>query len=490
MSTQVVRIASFTKGSLHGIGNEAERKPTRTMQNRNEDIDPSLTVLNHSFKQSDYGMYQTWKDTMKELNVQWKETKKAIAFEGMVVTADKEFFEELGWHKGMPLEDKTKQFFEESYDWAVKQIGYKGTDSNVLSAVVHLDETTPHLQLYYVPVTEKWQSKVYQKDSQGHVVRNEKGVPQVARNADGKIAYEVHENDSEPRLSRSEFWRLRGAQSSYRQLQDKFHSFIGSKYGLGRGEVGSDRVHKTKAQWEKEQLDKELAAKKIDVANYRAVDNVDVKNLPAGRSLIRTEDLNQIIDYAKAYLSNHRQLEIAEEMRTEYHFKLRNVEKLVESAKQLERDASAKRLEQTGLNKSYQKLQEQIENLKAKDKENNEFILQNHFTVIPKLKERLVEMVGTMRYIHDELLLPDDRDGDFGKSIESLIKGTGDVFEELGDKETMDKLESIIGLDTRFTEHMKEYGYQFVDEEREKEEQESNKQETLQHWLQQEELEL
>lgn len=114
---------------------------------------------------------------MQELNATFKETKKSAAFEGMIITSDTAFFERLGWKKGEETPYAVMEFFNRCYEFALRQIGYHGTDKNILSAVIHLDEKTPHLQLYYIPVVDTAKKKVYEKDKDGKVKRNAKGSP-------------------------------------------------------------------------------------------------------------------------------------------------------------------------------------------------------------------------------------------------------------------------------------------------------------------------
>lgn len=111
------------------------------------------------------------------------------------------------------------EYWRECYDWAVKEIGYQGTDKNIISAVVHADETSLHLQLYYVPITERWQEKVYAKDEDGKVLRNANGSPIQAKDENGKTIYRQVEDLTAPKLSRTEFWRVRGGQTSYSQCK-------------------------------------------------------------------------------------------------------------------------------------------------------------------------------------------------------------------------------------------------------------------------------
>ena len=257
ISYQVLRIEKFSKGDLGKIGAETERT---TKHHRNEDIDSERTPLNYYFKKSEGGLHAQWKQTMQDLNATFKETKKAVAFEGVIITSDKTFFEERGYVPCEPLPLELQKFFADSYAFLKRQIGYHGTDQNILSAAVHLDETTPHLQLYYIPVVDEGRKKVYAKGANGKVLRNEKGSPVQAKDKNGKSLYERTQLE-QPKICSSEFWEQRGAQASFGNLQDEFHEQVARYYGLERGEVGSSKKHTTKYQWQKQQQEQELAEK-------------------------------------------------------------------------------------------------------------------------------------------------------------------------------------------------------------------------------------
>ena len=183
ISYQVIRVEQFTKGSLGKIGAEAERT---SVHNRNEDIDSERTPLNLYFKKSEGGLTAQWKKTMQELNATFREKKKSVAFEGMIITSDTAFFERLGWEKGKDTPNAVMEFFNSCYEFALWGIGYKVTDKIILSAVIHLDETTPHLQLYYIPIVDTAKKKVYEKGADGKVKRNEKGSPIQKKDERGK----------------------------------------------------------------------------------------------------------------------------------------------------------------------------------------------------------------------------------------------------------------------------------------------------------------
>ncbi len=285
MSSQVLRVEGFSKGSLMGIGREVEREENYVLQHRNPDIDIERTHLNHIYKQTKNGMYSEFKDICKKLNVSNADNlkKNATAFEGIVITSDKEYFENLGYVPGQEPPEKVKEFFDKSYDFAKQEIGFQGTDNNILSAVVHYDETTPHLQLYYVPVVDSWKDKVYQKDENGKVLKNANGSPIQARDNKGKIIYNDIENSEERRLNRTQFWQNKGGKNSYSLMQDRYYEQISKEYGLGRGEKGSTKQHTTKAQWEAQKLEKEL--------------DIKTKELTAHQQKI--EKLKSELEYAK-----------------------------------------------------------------------------------------------------------------------------------------------------------------------------------------------
>jgi len=306
MSNQVVRVQGFSKGSLSGIGKEAER--AEEVNHRNADIDPDRRYLNLAFKETQNGFYSEYHDIRTALNAQGKESKNAVAFEGMVITSDTAFFEGLGWEKGKPAPSKLLEYFRDSYEWAKTQIGYQGTDKNIISAVVHMDETTPHLQLYYLPITDKWREKVYAKDETGKVLRTAKGVPVQAKGEDGKSLWNRCKDSSAPKHSKVEFWYERGAQHSYRRMQDSYHENIGARYGLERGEIGSDREHTTKQQWQAQQLEKEVAPlKKLQVKALEVEPELS-RLAPPGYVAIKKKDFELLQSQAKSFVVNRNEI--------------------------------------------------------------------------------------------------------------------------------------------------------------------------------------
>ena len=266
MSYQVLRVEKFQKKDLLKIGAETERT---AKHHRNEDIDRGRTPLNYYFKKSEGGLSAQWKKIVKDFGITFKETKKVVAFEGIIITSDTAFFEKLGWIRGHPTPNAVKQFFCDCYDFILREIGFRGGDENILSAVVHMDETTPHLQLYYVPLVDEGRKKVYAKGADGKVLRNARGSPIQAKDNRGKSMYE-YVTLEHPKICSSDFWEMRGSQLSFGNLQDSFQERVGWRYGLERGEVGSNKKHTTKYQWQKQQQEKELSEKNAALTQANA----------------------------------------------------------------------------------------------------------------------------------------------------------------------------------------------------------------------------
>lgn len=309
MSYQVVRVQGYSKGSLTGIGRENERDGS---QYRNTDIDTELSHLNIALKETQNGFYAEYHDIRAALNVQSKEPKNAVAFEGLVITSDTAFFEGLGWERGKPTPPEVEKFFRESYEWAKGQIGYLGTDKNIMSAVVHMDETTPHLQLYYLPITEKYAKKIYAKDENGKILRNDKNQPIQLTKAQGG-GYREIEDKEKPSHSKADFWRARGGNTSYRRMQDSYQEKVGSRYGLERGEIGSDREHQSHHAWKTKQLEKEIAplqdlkeaADEVVPVRTKATKPLEL----VGLVTIKRKDYETLQSQAKSYAVNRDEVE-------------------------------------------------------------------------------------------------------------------------------------------------------------------------------------
>lgn len=187
MSYAIVRNEKLTRAEVNGKCTHNDRK---AKCHTNKDIDPTRTHLNYYIKKNNYTYTKEFDKLRKEQNLAGHLRENSIIMCQMIFTSDQEFFDRVG-------EQETKKYFDECYKFICnyKNLG----EENIISAVVHLDEGTPHLHLMFVPV-------VHTKDK------------------DGKDIEKICARD---------FWKGR---DSYRKLQDAYFEHVKSKgFDLERG---------------------------------------------------------------------------------------------------------------------------------------------------------------------------------------------------------------------------------------------------------------
>lgn len=248
MGSQILRVATYKSGGINYIGREEYRQD---YNHKNGDIDGDRTHLNITIGNKEKTLYRAWKKRLDKLGIKIPTRKNQNVMEQLMITASPDFFKSLGWDveaaKGWSREDiptQIKQYFNDTLGFVKEYIGR----DNIISATIHFDETSPHMHVDYIPVISGKQKRkdVYVKDADGKCVRDEKGHAIRARGADGKTLYEYV--DVAPEINRGMFWTERGGRQSYRKMQDLFYEQVAQKYGLDRGQVGSDRQHEEQSK--------------------------------------------------------------------------------------------------------------------------------------------------------------------------------------------------------------------------------------------------
>ncbi|MFR3183109.1 MAG: MobV family relaxase [Clostridia bacterium] len=187
MSYAIIRNTNYKMSNLSGIYRHNERKNTNYS---NKNINKEFSHLNYSIK-APYSTYtKIFQDIRKKYELKGMIKKVSNVMCEFIITSDKEFFESIG-------EEETKRYFQTAYKF-VANYNNLGEDF-IVSAKVHLDESTPHLHILFIPV-------VHKKDKNGNNI--------------SKIAC-------------SEYWK---GKDSYKKLQDNFYSYmIKSGFNLERG---------------------------------------------------------------------------------------------------------------------------------------------------------------------------------------------------------------------------------------------------------------
>ena len=306
MSTHFVDVHTFPKPFLSNLEGSLRRK---------KDIFPDFEKK--CFKVIKEGFNADWTRIQNELNCTFKGVKKSTAFECVLVTTQEDFLKNhFKWEIGREMSAELHQFWQDSYDWAVRKIGYLGTDRNILSAVVY-EEDTLQLRVYYLPVTEKWRNKIYARDEKsGLIMLNAHGSPIQQRDEHGKIIYDYVESTVNPKLSKTEFWRVRGGRYAYSQLQDSFFDEVGIRYGLERGIPVKGSKYFSKAKTEALQLKAErdqLAAEIEPLRQLRAAlneidESAATTKLPFGFVAVKETSFDTVKEQAKSYAVNRNEI--------------------------------------------------------------------------------------------------------------------------------------------------------------------------------------
>ena len=140
MSYAIIRNEKLTRVEAQGAYIHNAR---RSKGHTNKDIDNTRTHLNFYCKKNEQTYIKEFDRIKKEYDLKGHIRSNSIILCEMMITSDNEFFDKIGL-------EETKRYFRESYEFVCnyKNLGEK----YIVSAVVHLDETTPHMHLIYIPV--------------------------------------------------------------------------------------------------------------------------------------------------------------------------------------------------------------------------------------------------------------------------------------------------------------------------------------------------
>lgn len=140
MSFAIMRLSKIKIGNIGGVDKHNERKNENYS---NQDINKELTHLNYNLIEC-----QSYKKKInEELDKRYTSSRSirsdAVLGVEVIFTSDNEFFKKLTPEQEKLYFEKSLEFLQ---DFASKE--------NVISAVVHKDETTPHMHCVFTPITK------------------------------------------------------------------------------------------------------------------------------------------------------------------------------------------------------------------------------------------------------------------------------------------------------------------------------------------------
>ena len=120
---------------------EAHHERQKEQYASNPDIDTSRSKYNFYIVKPEGRYYHFIQSRIEQAGCRTR--RDSTRFVDTLITASPEFFE-----KKSPKE--IQEFFQRAADFLIGRVGKE----NIVSAVVHMDEKTPHLHLVFVPLTK------------------------------------------------------------------------------------------------------------------------------------------------------------------------------------------------------------------------------------------------------------------------------------------------------------------------------------------------
>lgn len=223
MSAGVCRIQKINGGAKNIAGVQIHNRRERTHSNSNPDIDFEKSAENYTLKDTDLSYNKAVQARIQSGYKGQKTIRKdAVLMCEVLFTSDKAFFERLS-------AEQERAFFEECYKFAADRYG----EENIISAVVHCDEKTPHLHLDFVPLT-----------------------------SDGRLSAKS----------------VLGGKKDLQKLQDDFFAEVGKKWGLERGnraDLDSPNAEKPRSHLETAELKRDTEQKLTEL--QRKADEIKMK---------------------------------------------------------------------------------------------------------------------------------------------------------------------------------------------------------------------
>lgn len=142
MAFVVAHVEKYSSGACAGLGIHVDRK---TEEHSNKNIDNTLSSENVELVEKyNNNLYGAVKDRIREGYTGKKAIRKdAVATVGVVCSASSDFFENKSKAENVQYFKDCKEFFE-------NKVGKE----NIVCSKIHFDESTPHMHLYFVPLTD------------------------------------------------------------------------------------------------------------------------------------------------------------------------------------------------------------------------------------------------------------------------------------------------------------------------------------------------
>jgi len=186
MAYAILRFSKRKAGGVAGADRHNERK--KQSYKSNPDIDIGRIKDNYHLIKPQ-GTYKA-EYTKRIQEAGCRTRSDSVVMVETLITASPEFMKELS-------KEKQKEFFTHALGFISREVGQQ----NIISAVVHMDETTPHMHLSFCPITEdnrlsakqiigdRRRLEKWQDDFHAHMVQK---YPTLQRGIPASISHRKH----------------------------------------------------------------------------------------------------------------------------------------------------------------------------------------------------------------------------------------------------------------------------------------------------------
>lgn len=332
------------------------------IKHSNESIDPERTHLNYNLVNHGMSQIDFLHQRLSEVKVQNRKDVNVMC--DWIITAPKD----------LPEED-LKRFFSFSFDFFSQRYGKE----NVISANVHMDETTPHMHFAFIPVTKDKKKSVYKVSAKEVLNRSDLQSlhGDLQRYLENVLGYPVHVLNG----------ATKGKNKEIQELKAK-----------------SAEEKAKKAKEELEKLEEQIEPlKSLKVTTQKLTE--EGKTIPLTKKVaVNKEIYTTLIEQALAYIANRDEID---NLRTEKMQLFRKTTELERKEHEIQERA----------NKVYKK--ENIVNLMKEKQENINEILDKTEWQNSELKEQVSDLKSRLRF---ELKERDDERKEYRKKLSEKEK--------------------------------------------------------------------
>ena len=151
---------------IKGLELEQERKGKIT----NKEIDLSRTDLNYDLVKSNINLYNRIKNRVEAVRSVSRVQKNSVVDYSNIITIPRDEANKWGI-------EESKRYFKEVYNYFCNEFGKE----NVISAKVHLDETSPHMHLHFVPISAEGKLQARKVMTPGRINKIHTEAPKYLR---------------------------------------------------------------------------------------------------------------------------------------------------------------------------------------------------------------------------------------------------------------------------------------------------------------------